>query len=407
MSHGSSSGQKPQATPVGFLELFYDLVFVASTMVLSNEFTRDPTWKSAGLCALMFVLLWLLWFHTTVLMNVDRRDDLGQRGLMFVQMFVIFIITLEFVDRTATDADFVGLGYMVGVFVLAFAYHRVRHRPGGTGRWAKGRRNRLILAGIAMIMAFFIPDGIDFIVYAVAIMLLVVPTSASHSRGLPVEAIDEHHLIERAALLTLIMMGEAFVKVALVVASGTLTSTDIVVIAVLFVVLFSLFAVYFDDIPKAGIRPGILAGESWLLAHLVMQLGIVALAIGMSKYLQVEDGHVHDVAYVILTLAFVGIFGGLSVIGLLGMREPKGKLLALRLVTVVLALGGGLVAWNVVAITAQEFVLFLAGLAVVHTVIDELIQPRTWVVDHGPGLDDDPLNIRLESATSTNKRDVL
>jgi hypothetical protein len=106
-------------------------------------------------------------------------------------------------------------------------------------------------------------------------------------------------------------------------------------------------------------------------------------------------------------LAFVGIFGGLSVIGLLGMREPKGKLLALRLVTVVLALGGGLVAWNVVAITAQEFVLFLAGLAVVHTVIDELIQPRTWVVDHGPGLDDDPLNIRLESATSTNKRDVL
>jgi hypothetical protein len=36
-----------------------------------------------------------------------------------------------------------------------------------------------------------------------------------------------------------------------------------------------------------------------------------------------------------------------------------------------------------------------------------LIQPRTWVVDHGPGLDDDPLNIRLEPATSTNKRDVL
>ena len=63
MSHGPSTAQKPQATPVGFLELFYDLVFVASTMVLSNEFTRDPSWQSAGLCALMFVLLWLLWFQ--------------------------------------------------------------------------------------------------------------------------------------------------------------------------------------------------------------------------------------------------------------------------------------------------------------------------------------------------------
>lgn len=406
MSHGSSETNAAQSTPVGFLELFYDLVFVASTMVLSNEFTRDPTWNSAGLCALMFVLLWLLWFHTTVLMNVDRRDDLAQRGLMFVQMFVIFVVTLEFVDRTTTDPDFVGLGYMIGVFVLALAYHRVRNRPGGTGEWAKGRRNRLLLAGLAMIVAFVIPDGIDFLVWAVAIMLLVVPTSAAHSRGLPVEAIDEHHLMERAALLTLIMMGEAFVKVALVVAAGTLTATDIVTIAVMFIVLFSLFAVYFDDIPKAGIHPGILAGESWLLAHLVMQLGIVALAIGMSKYIQVENGHVHDVAIVVLTVAFVAIFGGLTVIGLLGMRAPKRGLLILRLATVALALGGGFVAWNVYAVSSQMFVVFLAVLAVVHAVIDELIQPRTWIVAHGAGIDDDPQNIRLQP-TSGGRRDVV
>ena len=122
-------------------------------------------------------------------------------------------------------------------------------------------------------------------------MLLVVPTSAAHSRGLPVEAVDEHHLIERAALLTLI---------------------------------------------------------------------------GMSKYLQIEEGHVHDAAICVLTAALVGIFGGLSVIGLLGMREPKGKLFALRLGTVIL--------------------------------IDELIQPRTWVVGHGDVIDDDPLNISLVEA---------
>ena len=387
MSDDPSTSAQEHSAPVGFLELFYDLVFVASTMVLSNEFTRDPSWKSAGLCALMFVLLWLLWFHTTVLMNVDRRDDLRQRGLMFVQMFVIFVITLEFVDRTTTDPDFVGLGYLVGVFVLALAYHRVRNRPGGTGEWAKGRRNRLLLAGLAMLVAFVIPDGIDFLVWAVAIMLLVVPTSASHSRGLPVEAIDEHHLMERAALLTLIMMGEAFVKVALVVAAGSLTATDIVTIGVMFIVLFSLFAVYFDDVPKAGIHPGILAGECWLLAHLVMQIGIVALAIGMSKYLQVENGHVHDVAIIVLAAAFVGIFGGLTIIGLLGMREPKRGLLILRLVTVALAVAGGLVAWNVTAVSAQAYVLFLAGLAVVHTVIDELIQPRTWIKPHGSTVD--------------------
>ena len=162
----------------------------------------------------------------------------------------------------------------------------------------------------------------------------------------------------------------------------------------------------FDDIPKAGIRPGILAGESWLLAHLVMQMGIVAMAIGMSKYIQVENGHVHDVAIIVLTVAFVAIFSGLTVIGLLGMRSPKRGLLVLRLVTVALALGGGIVAWNVYAVSAQMFVVFLAALAVVHAVIDELIQPRTWVVGHGASVDDDPLNIRLEPS-SGGRRDVV
>jgi len=48
MSHGSSENNAAQSTPVGFLELFYDLVFVASTMVLSNEFTREPLGTRLG-----------------------------------------------------------------------------------------------------------------------------------------------------------------------------------------------------------------------------------------------------------------------------------------------------------------------------------------------------------------------
>ena len=293
MPTGSKLPHVKNSAPVGFLELFYDLVFVASTMVLSNKFSHDPTWESAGLCSLMFVLVWLLWFHTTVLMNVDRRDDLIQRALMFLQMFLIFILTLEFVDRSVTNPDLIGLIYTAAVFVLALAYHRVVNNEGDTGDWARGRRNRLILAGFLMIAAFIIPDGVAFVIWGVAIMLLIVPTSAAHSRGLPTEALDEHHLTERAALLTLVVIGEAFLKVALVVSEGSMDWSDISAIVVLFVILFALFSIYFDDIPRAGIRSGILAGEAWLLSHLVLQLGVIAFAIGMSKYLQVADqGHV-------------------------------------------------------------------------------------------------------------------
>lgn len=402
MAFGNKLHPHTASAPVGFLELFYDLVFVASTMILSNEFSHDPTWRSAGLCALMFMLVWLLWFHTTVLMNVDRRDDLLQRAIMFVQMFLIFVLTLKFVDRSVTSPDSVGVFYTVAVFVLAFAYHRIRNRADGTGAWAKGRRNRLLLAGIAMVIAFVIPDVIDWIVWAAAIMLLVVPTSASHSRGLPAEAIDEHHLTERAALLTLIVIGEAFLKVALVISDGTLLWGDFFTIIVLFVVLFALFSIYFDDVPKAGIRPGILAGELWLLSHLVLQLGVIALAIGMSKFLQIADGgHVKSYVIVILCLAFVGIFGGLAGIGVLSKRTPKKPLLLLRLVTIALVVVGAIVTWDVSAVAPIAYVIFLLVVVVAHAFIDEYLQRSTTIPAHtGIGPDDEALAIDYEEGNS-------
>lgn len=383
MSIGEKLNHKASSAPVGFLELFYDLVFVASIMVLSNEFSNTPTWRSAGQCSLMFVLIWLLWFHTTVLMNVDRRDDLVHRSLTFLQMFLIFVFTLEFVDRSVTDPDLVGIIYTAAVLVLAISYNRLRNADGGTGAWARGRRNRLLIAGLAMIVAFVMPTGLEFIVWAGAIMLLVVPTRASHSRGLPPDAIDQHHLVERAALLSLIVIGEAFVKVALVVSSGSLRWNDIYTIIVLFIVLFALFSIYFDDVPKAGIRPGIIAGELWLLAHLVLQLGVVSFAIGMSKFLQIaEGGHVHDYAIVILCAAFVGIFGGLAAIGMLGERTPRRPLLVLRLVSIALVLVAGLVAWNYTSVTPSGFVAMLLVLVIAHAVIDEFLQRSTVVPSH-------------------------
>ena len=365
------------AQVVPFLELFYDLVFVASTMVLSNEFSHSTNWHLAGTCSLMFMLLWLLWFHTTVLMNVERRDDLGQRGLVFAQMFMIFVTTLAFVDSSLAAVDLVGAGYLVAILIVAFGHHRIRDLPDPVGAWARARRNRLALAGAVVFAGIIVPDGIDWVMYATAIVLLVLPTSVATWGGRPVPPVDEHHLAERAALLTLIVMGEAFVKSALVISNGSITGWDMIAVGVLFIILFGLFAVYFDDIPKAGIRPGDLSGEMWLLAHLVLQLSIVALAVGVSKYLQVGDAGVPTKAIVILAIAYAGIFVGLALIGVFSRRSRQPELLALRLVTAALAVAGGVLAILADGFTPGEFLLVLAALSSVHSVVASRLRLRT------------------------------
>ncbi len=383
--HENENGHPAQVVP--FLELFYDLVFVASTMVISNEFSHSANWHVAGTCSLMFALLWLLWFHTTVLMNVERRDDLGQRGLVFAQMFMIFVTTLAFVDTGVAAVDLVGAGYLVAVLIVAYGHHRIVDLPDPVGGWARARRNRLVLAGAVVFAGILLPDGFDWLLYAAAIVLLVLPTSLASWSGRPVPPVDEHHLSERAALLTLIVMGEAFVKSALVISSGSITGWDVITMAVLFVILFGLFAAYFDDIPTAGIRAGDLSGEVWLLAHLILQLSIVALAIGVSKFLQVGDAGVPPKAVVILMVAYAGIFCGLALIGWFSRTSRTSELLTLRLVTAALAVFSGLVVLAVDGVTPGEYLLALAGLSSLHSALAIRLRRTTVIEDDYPRSD--------------------
>ena len=385
LPHQGPESTDPESSPqpVGYIELFYDLIFVAATMVLSNTFAHHTTLGTAGTAVLMFVLVWLLWFHSTILMNLERRDDGIQRALIAIQMLFIILTTLAFGGREDTSVDYVAFGYGIALLAVAAAHHRASRGSGTSARWAAVRRNRLLQAGVLIVLGIFIPDGTDFIFYAGAIAILILPTSLRRGSRLPIPRIDVHHLTERAALLTLIMCGEAFVKVSLVVSNGSITRSDIIAIVIEFVVMFALFWTYFDDVPLAGIRRGALSAEVWLLAHLPLQIGIVALAIGMSKFLQVTAGDVHSEAIPVLVVAFLGIYGGLALVGMLGERMPQQPLLFLRLATAGLALTAGVVVWSVQSLSPGMLVVALAVLAVAHGIIASILRGRTSVASHG------------------------
>lgn len=377
----ASEHDEQHVAPVPFLELFYDLVFVASTVVLSNSFSHEATWFAAAKASLMFLLLWLLWFHTTVQMNVERLDDTFQRTLVFVQMLLIFLTAVAYADHHSDNFDFVSITFAAAILCVAFGFHRLRHAPEPVRTWAVRRRNRLAIAAVAIFVGLFIPNGPDMFLYPVAVLALAWPTTVRASRvdGAVIPAMDEHHLTERAALLTLIVMGESLVKAALVITGGSLGVWDISALVVLFVVLFGLFSLYFDDVPKAGIRPGIVFGELWLLAHAVLQLSIVGLAVGVSKYLQTGNDNAPDSAIVISMISFAGIFVGLTMIAAFDRREPRGALITTRLVTAGLAVGLAFIPLLDRGIVPGTYLLELGVLSLVCAVVSARIRRRTTI----------------------------
>ena len=94
----------------------------------------------------------------------------------------------------------------------------------------------------------------------VAIVLVAIPALGCRVGGLAgATPLDEAHLVERLGLLTIIVIGESFVKVSLVVSDGHLDGIDVLVLVALFVAVFAIWWAYFDDIPEAGIRDGVAA----------------------------------------------------------------------------------------------------------------------------------------------------
>ncbi len=81
-----TSARRPDQRTVEWLELFYDLVYVAALIQLGQSLVGDLTVRGVGRFVVLFTLLWWAWTGTTFLMNRVEVDDLVHRSLMIGQM---------------------------------------------------------------------------------------------------------------------------------------------------------------------------------------------------------------------------------------------------------------------------------------------------------------------------------
>ena len=84
--HSPSLGLEKKVT---WLELFYDLIFVAAFIQLGNGLSKNISLSGAGIFVGMFVVLWVAWTGFTFFENRFSVDDFLHRGMVLVQMGAI------------------------------------------------------------------------------------------------------------------------------------------------------------------------------------------------------------------------------------------------------------------------------------------------------------------------------
>ena len=278
-----------------WLELFYDLVFVASIAILGVRLAHDASWTGWLSYAGYFILIWWLWASHTFYADRFDTDDLVYRLLAFVQMAAIAFLAASLSLDEAGSTSVFAAAYATSRIVLLVMYARV-HRHVAEARTLV--RGYLIGHGTAVafwVASIFVPEPARFYVWAIALAIdLYTPWAVRRAQA--AVPLDASHLPERFGLFTILVLGETIV--AVVVGMSHVPWQVATSVAGIFGIAMAtgLWWIHFDNVDGFVVRRR--AEERawrptvWIYSHLPLALGIAMVGIGVEHVIIAADaGH--------------------------------------------------------------------------------------------------------------------
>jgi low temperature requirement protein LtrA len=336
---------------VTWMELFFDLIFVAAVAQVGAPLAKDYSWTGLLRYGFLFVLIWWAWSGHTLYSTRFDHDDLVHRVLILIQCFIAAVMAANAKEGldSRSSAGF-GAAYAGIRIVLVIQYVRARRVAETrtlTTRYALG----FGAAAAIWIASAFLDAPARYWVWAAALAAdFATPwLAARHSIKFPPDA---NHFPERFGLFTIILLGEFVAAVMRGIESQEYWSFPAAATAFLSMAFaFVLRWWYFDVGQCASARHVRTKQEAvrfqiWHYAHLPMFLGIGVAGVGFEHLISLESGkeltgvevRVLSSAVAVLMAALIGIAAS-SGVPRKHVRPAKHWLAQLGLTGIVISLG--------------------------------------------------------------------
>ena len=268
------AGSAPRVT---WFELFYDLVVIAAVANGSHLVAQEQSFSLGLWLILTFVITFVLWFSTSLIINLSPGGLPWGHGLMFAQMVAITLANLA-LSRTEGLADSWGFAGLAVAFASVAAMYAIAGRrtpdlraivmPGAWGMGAAA----IVLALGALVPE--VPSAVSMsvllggvIIGAAPIVVVVIPRVCRMHR------LDPHHLSERLGQFVIIVLGESFLALTLML-TGMESVPGPMSFVLALLVAGSLWVIYFETIAPGGIPGSPARLLVWLAAFMVFLVGV-------------------------------------------------------------------------------------------------------------------------------------
>jgi low temperature requirement protein LtrA len=273
---------------VTWLELFFDLVFVAAVAQVAEPLREHYTLDGLVRFVPLFLLVWWAWTGRALFATRFDSDDWIQRMLTLFEMFAVAVMAAngrESLD-SRSSAGFAAAYAAVRIILLVHYWRAsgIREARQLTIAYVIGHG----LAATLWLASSLLLPGPRLATWAVAFLIdLATPwVAVNHSVRTPPHPA---HLPERFGLFTLILLGESLVAVMRGIESQDTWSVEPASTALLGMAsLFAIWWWYFDRARAAGehhvrTRRDAVRLHVWSYAHFPLYLGIVIAGVGIQR----------------------------------------------------------------------------------------------------------------------------
>lgn len=297
------AGDRIEHRQVTFLELFYDLVYVALVAELSHSLSSHVGWAGLGGFAFLFVIVWWAWLNGSLYHDTHGNNDIRTRVFTFLQMITVVAMAVFAHDALGESSVGFALSYAAFQLILTYMWWRTGvydpdHRPLSTPY-----SGTFLFATLLFIGSVFVMAPVRFYLWGAAlILMLIMPTYLRMRRNSPeVQAqLDlstnvSASLVERFGLFTIIVLGEVIIGVVTGVTEHHDPNWLVGGTAFLGILIaIGLWWIYFDLISHHPPQRNFKIAIKWYYMHLPLTIGIVAVGASVLNVVEHAGAHLPD-----------------------------------------------------------------------------------------------------------------
>ena len=343
-----------------FLELFFDLVFVAVIAQLAHRLAEHPDWSGVGWFVFLFYAVWSSWINGTYYHDLHTTNDLSIRLFTFAQMLAVALMAVHAGEVPGDGTIGFAIGYTANTFLLVVLWFRTgvhdpSHRPASVPYSIA-----YLISAILFGLSIGVEAPLTYWMWALALLSEGIGYYIALNRWTPPESqpgdaviAASASLIERMGLFVIIVLGEVVVGSVNGMAELIPLDPDEMVIGLSgMLVAIGLWWLYFDLVSHR--RPVSRFTQAWLFLHFPLVVAIAAGGAGVLTTIEHISSPLPDsVRWLLVGSLSLAVLAIVALTLVLDIRTQGGDARTVyevadraALASVVLIVGVGLTGWG-------------------------------------------------------------